>query len=280
MGRVTFGTAFLPYLMCLLPLAFQGTGLFAQRIPQDSASVAVGTVTRVTLHPSGVQGEKAVRTGKIAIAVGGAGLLAGGALLLAANAIAPGEPPQDAIGASLAFVGGVSFATTGATVLMAAIPIYLGGSTLRNAPSPWRDINYEGNGQKGWNVMCEVDTGLPLSLGAKVGFGYHRVAYDYWGIGTGACISSPSESGRRLFSLPIYLENRRTFSRKAVAPYFGLRGGIDLSTFSNIYPYVNPEVGVRMRQSTSVPNSWWVGLGFESAPNYAWRVYYKVGYGF
>lgn len=229
------------------------------------------------------QGQPVFVTGKGMMIGGAAGAAAGGGLmLLALSPLLSPKVPEDGFSenmlAPLVYISGMCIVMTGASFILAGIPVTVAGQSMMNCDVPWRDARYD---TRGVGVILEGGYWLPDILEARASVGYHFNSHIFLGAGVapGCWLdqSSRDPSIPRL-TLPVYADFRWSFCNRLFTPYLGLSAGVEMID-DPISPYLGAELGTRIRTNRNSTRSMWSAVSGEVAGGYM-RVGIKMGYSF
>lgn len=245
------------------------------------ASLLRGQVADSTLWQG--QGEPWYATGK-ALMLGGAATAAagGGVMLLALSPLLNPKVPEDRLnenfGPALVYIAGLCSVLTGASMLLAGIPVTVAGNSMMNCDMPWRDARYD---YKGPGVIIEGGYYPHDIIEARATLGYHFNSHIFLGAGVapGCWLDQSSRApGIPQLTLPVYADFRWSLCNRLFTPYLGLLAGIEMvdDPFS---PYLGAEIGTRVRTNRHSTNSLWSAISGEVAAGYL-RVGIKMGYSF
>ena len=201
------------------------------------------------------QGRPLFRTGTGIMAGGALTAAAGAGIMLYATSHGNNQPSQDEVvhenmGPMLVYILGACGVITGASLIIAGIPITVAGHSMMGCDMPWRDARYD---TRGLGVIVEGGYFLGFFLDGR----------------------SRDDSIPRL-SLPVYADFRWSIRNRLFTPYLGLSAGMEMSEIS---PYLGAEIGTRIRTDRTATRSFWGGLSGEVAGGYM-RAGLKMGYSF
>ena len=229
------------------------------------------------------QGEPVFVTGK-AMMLGGAVTAAagGGLILLAMSPLMSPQVPEGAFSenmlAPMVYITGLCTVIGGAAILLAGVPVTIAGNSMMNCDVPWRDARYD---SRGLGAIIEGGYWLPDILEARASLGYHFNPHIFLGAGVAPGVwldqSSRDPSISRL-SLPVYADFRWSFCNRMLTPYLGLSAGVEMAD-DPLSPYLEAEIGTRIRTDRSSTRSFWSAISGEVAGGYM-RVGIKMGYSF
>jgi hypothetical protein len=225
------------------------------------------------------QGRPAYETGKSLIFSGAATAAVGGGLILLAMspALNPSrEEFNENMLAPMVAIFGLCTAVTGASMILAGIPVTVAGRSIMHCDIPWQEARYSSRGP---GIILEGGYLLPDVLQARAEFGYHYGPHVFFGggIAPGFWLDKSSRyEGCPSMSLPVYADFRWTMCNRLISPYLGLSAGMELADPS---PYLGAEFGTRIHMSRISTRSFWSALSGEVAGGYA-RFGIKMGYSF
>lgn len=227
------------------------------------------------------QGRPLLRTGTRIMAGGALTAAAGAGIMLYATSHGNNQQSQDKvvhdnIGPLLVYLLGAYGIITGASLVIAGIPITVAGHSIMGCNVPWRDARYD---TRGLGVIVEGGYFLPDVIEARAAFGYHFNSHIFLGggIAPGFFLDSSSrDDAIPRLSLPVYADFRWSIRNRLHTPYLGLLAGMELSDIS---PYLGAEIGARIHTDRTSSRSFWGGLSGEVAGGYM-RIGLKMGYSF
>ena len=229
------------------------------------------------------QGDAVAATGKGMMLSGGIAAAAGGGLiLLAVSPLLSPKVPEGQFSenmlAPLVYIAGLCTVMTGASFVLAGIPVTVAGYSMMNCDMPWKDARYD---CRGLGAIVEGGYYLPDILEARASLGYHFNSHIFLGAGVapGCWLDHSSrEAGISRLTLPLYADFRWSFCNRIVTPYLGLSAGMEMvdDPFS---PYLAAEIGTRIRTDRKSTHSLWSAICGEVAGGYM-RAGIKMGYSF
>lgn len=228
-------------------------------------------------------GDAVAATGKGMMLSGGIAAAAGGGLmLLAVSPLLNPKVPEDRFSenmlAPLVYIAGLCTVITGASFVLAGIPVTVAGYSVMNCDVPWRDARYD---SRGLGAIVEGGYYLPDILEARASLGYHFNSHIFLGAGVapGCWLDRSSrDPGIPRLTLPVYADFRWSFCNRTVSPFLGLSAGVEMvdDPFS---PYLAAEIGTRIRTDRKSTRSLWSAISGEVAGGYM-RAGIKMGYSF
>ena len=131
------------------------------------------------------QGRPLFRTGTGIMAGGALTAAAGAGIMLYATSHGNNQPSQDEVvhenmGPMLVYILGACGVITGASLIIAGIPITVAGHSMMGCDMPWRDARYD---TRGLGVIVEGGYFLPDVIEARAALGYHFNSHIFLGGG-------------------------------------------------------------------------------------------------
>lgn len=220
-------------------------------------------------------------TGKAIMISGAATAAAGGAIMLATVAASrkssvPEEGFHENMGGAIIYIFGLCGVLTGASFILAGIPVTIAGNSMMKCDVPWQDARYD---TRGLGVILEGGYFRPDVIEARASVGYHFNSHIFLGGGVapGMWLDASTRSGyTSRLSLPLYADFRWSMLNRLISPYLGLSAGAEMTEPS---PYLSAEIGTRIRTNRHSTNSFWSAISGEVAGGYM-RLGIKMGYSF
>ena len=216
------------------------------------------------------QGSAWYSTGKAIMISGAATAAAGGAIMLAAVAASrkssvPEEGFHENMGGAIIYIFSLCGVLTGASFILAGIPVTIAGNSMMKCDVPWQDARYD---TRGLGVILEGGYFLPDILQARASVGYHFNSHIFLGGGVapGIWLDASTRSGY----------TSRSMLNRLISPYLGLSAGAEMTELS---PYLSAELGTRIRTNRHSTSSFWSAIEGEVAGGYM-RLGIKMGYSF
>lgn len=227
------------------------------------------------------QGSALFTTGKGIMLGGAATAAAGGGIMLLTLAAdrkttVPEGEFRENMGAAIIYIFGMCGVLTGASLILAGIPVTIAGHSMMQCDVPWQDARYD---TRGLGVILEGGYLLEDILQARASVGYHFNSHIFLGGGVapGMWLDKSIRSGyTSRLSLPLYADFRWSVCNRLISPYLGLSAGAEMTEIS---PYLGAELGTRIRTNRHTTNSFWSAIAGEVAGGYM-RVGIKMGYSF
>lgn len=238
--------------------------------------VADSTLWRKQGIPVFATGKSMMLSGAITAAAGG------GLMLLAVSPLLNPKVPEGEFSenmlAPLVYIAGLCTVITGASFLLAGVPVTVAGNSKMNCDIPWRDARYD---YRGFGAIVEGGYYLPDILEARASLGYHFNSHIFLGAGVapGCWLDQSSRApGISRLTLPVYADFRWSICNRLFTPYLGLLAGVEMVD-DPLSPYLGAEIGTRIRTDRHSTRSLWSAISGEVAGGYL-RVGIKMGYSF
>ena len=152
---------------------------------------------------------------------------------------------------------GLLYGAIGAAIATLGLPIYIGGQHMgKKAGVAHSNIALP---QKGWGGMIDLGVGMNPNYSIHGIYGYHFNQYIFAGLGVGfereVAYSHPDNE------LPLFANIRLQWGNGRIAPYLGIKGGMNL--LRNEY-YYGVDVGSRVQCSSTDDgnDAWWISTSW------------------
>ena len=260
-------------LFALLCATFQ---LSAQYAPADSSSAR---------ELNARAARKILRTGRICFIAGGIETLLGGTLMIVPTLLhqnrVPAEPGmvQEDMLSPIVYCSGLALTLSGVATTLFGIPVTVAGKGIRDADTYWQDLRYDDPGQRGFGVILDLAGFIPWAE-TRATAGYHFNQHLFLGGGVGAAVNFANWNNNVVpgdFEVPVYADFRYSIVNGFYAPFIGVSGGYEILSRS---PVLGGDLGLRIRQSTSKPKSFWVALTGEMGGAFGARAGVRFSWSF
>ena len=216
-------------------------------------------------------------TGSLFTALGGA-LLATPYLVDRFREPAPQDvTPREDMLSTMLYIFGFGLTMTGVVTTLSGIPFTVAGNGVLDAVDYWKDLRYNDPGQRGFGIILDV-AGFLKHAQLKTTAGWHFNKNLFLGGGVGCTLDFAARDGDSptWIFLPVYADFRYSASNRFYSPYIGFEGGYDILDGR---PYLDADLGLRIRLSTRRPKSLWVSANGEVGGSYM-RAGLKMGWSF
>ncbi|MBR5904901.1 MAG: hypothetical protein IKZ51_00415 [Bacteroidales bacterium] len=229
------------------------------------------------------QGEVAIASAQGMLYSGALTAAAGGGLMLLAVAPwrTPPEPEEAYFNENwvpiVVYLLGGTAVISGLAFMLASVPVFIAGGTIKRCDGPWKEARYD---KRGLGLILEGGYFAPDVIQMRTELGYHFSSHSFLGLGVapGFYWAESHRANTTHFSLPVYADFRWSFCNNLLSPYLGLSAGMEMldDPFS---PYLEAELGGRIRSDKNSTRSFWMGISGEAAGGYI-RAGLKMGYSF